>query len=374
MVIKRRATTIKEDTSRALGAHEDADEDWIYVYDTPIATTTTTTTGDSNDDTDIAIQLSTSTAEKIPLSDWMAHLPSTRSLSALSIPGTHNSCARIPVPWVQCQSATLTQQLHMGIRYFDFRLGISFGKLRVYHGKTPLSVTFQDASKELYDFLRDHASECVVLQVKHEGADGDEEGFQELFGKQLRQNLRYWALGPTIPRLGDVRGRIQLMRRFRLGDPMMVLGINVLRWADNARRFWIPVPPGYGHLMVQDEYKFTNVVRTYAELIQRKVADIEDLMLEARLMDTEVRRCGWYLNWCSALAEPFGLGVAASPEQIALGKGGEVGVNEIVRGIIGRAREEGEKVRVGTILLDFVDVKDPRVVQEVVMCNQFLEV
>lgn len=163
------------------------------------------------------------------------------------------------------------------------------------------------------------------------------------------------------------------MRRFRLANSYATLGINVLRWADNAARFWIPVPPRPSHLMVQDQYRFTDVVSTFAELIQLKVKAITDLIQEARVTDTEFKRQGWYLDWCNAFAEPFSLKVSATPEQIALGRGDETGVNEVIRSTVGRARSEGEKIRIGTLLLDFVDAKDPRVVQEIVMCNDFLE-
>jgi 1-phosphatidylinositol phosphodiesterase len=366
----RRATTFKEDPSRPLAVYED-DEEWNYLYDEPTTPTASTSTATEALEIHTHIPKAATAFAKIPLTSWLTHLPSSSPLSTLSIPGTHNSCARIPVPWVACQSATLTQQLHLGIRYFDFRLGIAFGSLRLYHGKTPLRITFKEALGELYAFLREEKRECLVLQVKHEGGDRDDEGFEKLFRGELAGNKMFWAVGNLIPTLGEVRGKIQLMRRFRVKEPGAVLGIDVLRWADNAKRFWIPVPPGYGHLMVQDEYKFTNVVRTFKQLVERKGADIQDLILEAQSMDTEVRRCGWYLNWCNAFAEPFSFGVVATPEQIALGKSGEVGINEVVRDRIGRARGGGERVRVGTILLDFVDVGDPRVVQEVVMCNQF---
>ena len=382
----RRATNVEEDPSRPLAQAECEDEDedeeeWIYLYDEPLAEAAAIPAPPNREDP-TSLPTATITTSKIPLTSWLSHLPSTSLLSTLSIPGTHNSCARIPpVPFVACQSATLTQQLHLGIRYFDFRLGIfktAFGSgsgiLRLYHGKTPLGITFAEALREIYGFLEREKGECVVLQIKHEGVDGDEGRFEELVRGEVEGNEGFWAVGTGIPRLGEVRGRIQLMRRFRIqGDGG--LGINVLRWADNAKRFWIPVsPPGCGGLMVQDEYKFTDRVSSFEELIRRKVGVVKDLMIEARLVDTEVRRWGWYLNWCNAFAEPFsGLKVVATPEQIALGRGGEYGVNEMVREMIGEARSRGERVRVGTILLDFVDVRDPRIVQEVVLCNKFPE-
>jgi 1-phosphatidylinositol phosphodiesterase len=357
-MMTRRTSRPMEDSSRALDAYEDVNEDWTYLFDL------------AQEDT----ILRPSTAGEIPLDEWMKYIPEELPLSMVSIPGTHNSCARLPVPWVQCQSDTLTEQLHMGIRYFDFRLGISFNVLRVYHGGSPLSVTFADAVKELYDFLKDHPSEAVMLQIKHEGTDRNDALFEDLMRREIDEHIRYWRLGTMIPTLGAIRGGIQLMRRYHLSNPYATLGIDVRRWADNSARFWIPVPPRPSHLMVQDEYRFTNVAKTFPELIQMKTEAIANLMNEAQFTDTDFSRHGWYLNWCNAFAEPFSLGVIATPKQIALGQEGETGVNEIVRGSIEKARSSGENIRVGTILLDFVDVRDPRVVQEVVLCNEFMDV
>ena len=233
-----------------------------------------------------------------------------------------------------------------------------------------MSVSFADAVKEIYDFLDDHSTEAIMLQIKHEGADNNDALFEELLWKEMYNNLKHWRLGSTIPTLDQIRGGIQLMRRFYISNPI-VFGVDVRRWADNSSRFWIPVPPRPSYLMVQDQYKFTNAVKTFPELIQAKTKAITDLMLEARFTDTRFRRHGWYLDWCNAFAEPFSFGVIATPEQIALGEEDQSGVNEIVREYVATARSSGEKVRVGTVLLDFVNPKDPMIIQEIVMCNDF---
>lgn len=56
-----------------------------------------------------------------------------------------------------------------------------------------------------------------------------------------------WWLGDHVPSLGEVRGRIVLLRRFAL-DPTISepLGIDVTRWADN-RTFEIQIDSGIGH-------------------------------------------------------------------------------------------------------------------------------
>ena len=66
-----------------------------------------------------------------------------------------------------------------------------------------------------------------------------------------------WWLGQHVPRLGDVRGRVVLLRRFAL-DPSRAepFGIDVTRWADN-RTFEIPMPDApqtRQSLLVQDLY------------------------------------------------------------------------------------------------------------------------
>lgn len=57
------------------------------------------------------------------LNCWMRHLKDNTPLSALSIPGTHNSptCYRA-LPSVRCQAVSPRQQLDNGVRFFDVRV------------------------------------------------------------------------------------------------------------------------------------------------------------------------------------------------------------------------------------------------------------
>ena len=80
----------------------------------------------------------------------------------MSIPGTHNSAAcHVALPSVQCQGATVTEQLEHGVRFLDVRVGKLFlgndvKDLQVIHGKFPVKIPFPlkltDTLNEVYQF------------------------------------------------------------------------------------------------------------------------------------------------------------------------------------------------------------------------------
>ena len=78
----------------------------------------------------------------------MASLPPTLPLSALSIPGTHNSHTYYrALPSVRCQTASIKSQLENGIRFLDIRVqpvhasDASKKDLYLVHGAFPVSLT-----------------------------------------------------------------------------------------------------------------------------------------------------------------------------------------------------------------------------------------
>jgi hypothetical protein len=163
----------------------------------------------------------------ISMNEWMSGIDSDLYLSELSIPGSHESCATIAVPCVQCQNMSIDDQLNSGIRYFDFRCGVSFGRSHLFHGRSPLGFTLTDVLVRMYAWLNRAQKEAIMLQIKMEGGSGDEIAFEELLRSEFNANAKFWALGNTIPRLGAIRSKIQLIRRFHISKG--TLGIDVKR-------------------------------------------------------------------------------------------------------------------------------------------------
>lgn len=198
------------------------------------------------------------------MNEWMTALPDKvpkRSpggntemrdmlISELTIPGTHDSGAISYVPYVGCQMMTFRQQLENGIRYFDLRAGYGFRGNRpepvIHHAffrifaKTVGSSMWNipsyfddlrvaDVFNVFYDFLAQNPGEGIIVQVKrddfniegkvHEQDDlvrfaNDIWGLIHIPGAQGR-----WLFANRIPALREIRGKIQLVRRFIDGMP-----------------------------------------------------------------------------------------------------------------------------------------------------------
>lgn len=164
-------------------------------------------------------------SETTDLPKWMSHLNDEVPLSGLSIPGTHNSpCYYKALPSVRCQAHSPTDQLNNGVRFFDIRVQPSNPEdksdegLTLVHGSFPISLTgtkkFRPLVKEVQQFLSANPSETVIISVKREGAG---ESTDKQLGEILLDhytNAKQWYTEPRIPSLGEVRGKIVLMRRF----------------------------------------------------------------------------------------------------------------------------------------------------------------
>jgi 1-phosphatidylinositol phosphodiesterase len=202
-------------------------------------------------------------SETTDLPKWMSHLSDDVPLSGLSIPGTHNSPTHYKaLPSVRCQAHSPLEQLNNGVRFFDIRVQPSQPEdksdegLTLVHGAFPISLTgskkFRPLVKEVQQFLAANPSETVIMSVKREGTG---ESTDEQLGEILRDhytNPKQWYTEPRIPKLGEVRGRIVLMRRFELSGRLKGEW-NGTGWCLNAND-WAYNTPNHmaGDICVQD--------------------------------------------------------------------------------------------------------------------------
>ncbi len=213
------------------------------------------------------------------LSSWMSTLPPSLPLSALSIPGTHNSpTCYVALPSVRCQVTPIPRQLTNGVRFLDVRVSVppfnpkggSCPDLALVHSAFPISLTgpkhLSALLATLYAFLAENPSETLLLSLKREGTGRgtDADLSQILQHHYIAPNLSQWYTSPAIPTLAASRGRIVLVRRFKLAPSISSDqgGIDGSVWPDN-------VPDGTcgsGTIRIQDYYG----VMTGAE-IARKV-------------------------------------------------------------------------------------------------------
>jgi len=202
------------------------------------------------------------------LETWMGDLPDHTPLGLLSIPGTHNAPTHHQAPpSVRCQAVSPKEQLKNGVRFFDIRVQVpepfdpNSDKLHLVHAVFPISLTgakyFRDLYNGILEFLKEHPSETLILSLKREGTG---KGTDEQLSRILKNNYtnpQQWFTEPRVPTLGEVRGKIVLLRRFVNEEVIKHewggrgWGIDGHVWEDNAKGSMCPS----GDICVQDFYQ-----------------------------------------------------------------------------------------------------------------------
>jgi Phosphatidylinositol-specific phospholipase C, X domain len=225
--------------------------------------------------------------------NWMAQLSGTSELSQLTLPGTHESCTAGLIPEASCQNWDLGTQLQYGIRYVDIRCRNVQDAFAIYHEFIPVGSEFEGVRDVCVDFLTANPTECIVMQVKKEGDDLDSQlTFQQVFDGYTRGFESFFYLDDHIPTLGEVRGKIVVIRRFDVDIPGTVRGLWPAPWQDDAT-FNAEYTTADGETFVfhiQDQYNLSSAD------ISPKWNAISALLAQARTSETP----DWYINFTSA--------------------------------------------------------------------------
>lgn len=178
---------------------------------------------------------------------WMKGLLDTESIYDVSIPGTHDSASRYGGWYVQTQTLDIPQQLKAGIRFLDIRLRSIGGSLAVHHGEVYQNMMFGDVLGQVKKFLQDNPSEFVMMRVKEDY--GSDPKFADVVNTYMKapQFTSYIWRGVSKPTVGEVRGKIFILKDY--DDPAPVA-----TWGPNGESIPLPrVGLYYSDLDIQDE-------------------------------------------------------------------------------------------------------------------------
>ncbi|QIW96126.1 hypothetical protein AMS68_001644 [Peltaster fructicola] len=282
---------------------------------------------------------------------WMSWVKDQELLSNLSIPGTHDSAAyTYRVPFISTQRMDIQQQLDAGVRYFDLRCGLRADVLEMVHGPSLLGLRLDDVLAVLYAWLSAHPSEALIVQLKQDRIDDKSTlSFAQAVVATVAKEASRWRTLNTTPSMGELRGRIQLFRRFR-GTAVSSYGINVSRWQDNPQK---PFTLDVGHsikITVQDHYRY-NDAEPLPTLVDKKMNEILQL---SRMASSNDDARHWYISFTSALE--FNWTYRYPPREVA--EGGWFGFTR-VPGVNDRLCEHLQpgkfKTRYGILAMDFPD-------------------
>lgn len=208
--------------------------------------------------------------------NWMGLIDDNKYLSDINIPGTHDSAtsnldlimyAREAM-W-RCQQLTISQQLDIGVRFFDIRLALDKDNvLNLAHMSARCKkadnslLDFHDVLEFMSEFLVKNPSETIIMLVKEEDKKSSEEKYafmarvySYIESSSAKDKMYY---GIDIPKIKDVRGKIILMRKFTLKPAELYTsrsGIDVSAWEDykaSERKLFYPNE----NIAVQDFFSF----------------------------------------------------------------------------------------------------------------------
>lgn len=269
---------------------------------------------------------------------WMKYVEDNKFLDELSIPGTHDSgtCSvdndtEPQSSQVKCQQDYIPTQLLEGIRYFDIRLGKGDDP-GIDHGifyllkKDGNYLHLSDVIGYFKTFLNENPTEALIMLVSRGNDEATDESVTTAFAKVLGDNPDLFYTASRVPTLGEVRGKIVLLRRFRLvGDSVSghTWGLNLTEWdgkikahsdsttmclVQDARGFEAARETGDKEpyctkVYAQDKYKLTgtdklswvdNALKETTTLTRNMVDVVDDDEAKVQVLE----RC-WSINYTS---------------------------------------------------------------------------
>ena len=174
-------------------------------------------------------------------------------LDELSIPGTHDSstCSvdndtEPQTSLAKCQQDYIPTQLLEGIRYFDIRLGKNNenGDPGIDHGicyllkKDGGFIHLSDVIGYFKTFLNENPSEALIMLVSRGNDEATDDSVTTAFANVMDNNSDLFYTSSHVPTLNEVRGKIVLLRRFKLaGDSVdgHTWGLDLTEWDDKIK-------------------------------------------------------------------------------------------------------------------------------------------
>lgn len=216
---------------------------------------------------------------KINGSDWMSAIDGAIPITALNIPGTHDSATKYCIfsLFSQTQSLTIEEQLYAGVRYFDMRFRLKneeficahgISDCKASHGLFAKKLLAEDTIAVCKDFLKKNPCETILFQLKEDNTSSGDAFFELFYKKYVQNDKDSWYLENRTPCLDETRGKIILLRAVGASDEKFNdhnSGINFCGYPYVGTKQTIDFRTGnvtyindadtaYTHLLVQDSY------------------------------------------------------------------------------------------------------------------------
>ena len=147
---------------------------------------------------------------------WMAELKDSTLITAVTIPGTHDSACRTGGEVAKCQTWDIHEQLKAGIRFFDFRCRNIKDRFYIYHNLVDCGVSLEGVLRIIEEFLVKNPSEFVVMRIDDERYhDYATKSFNDLYLEYAEEHSEF--LMQTLSRritVKEARGKYLVIKNF----------------------------------------------------------------------------------------------------------------------------------------------------------------
>lgn len=214
------------------------------------------------------------------LNEWMKEIDDKKQLFCITIPGSHDCVTEyVQMPHIsQTQDLNIYEQMEIGIRALDIRVQSLGNRLGMVHGvakafnnpfRNSNQMDLADVLQHCYNFLNANPSETIVFQFKNDSNKECEKCFDNLFYTYIKGNETKWYLENRIPTLGEVRGKIVLVRRCKMDGENeeftpLNTGIDFSQWVNQEQKEAVPeaLPLSTNGIddaqfIIQDRFKYT---------------------------------------------------------------------------------------------------------------------
>ncbi|MBP3329482.1 MAG: phosphatidylinositol-specific phospholipase C domain-containing protein [Clostridia bacterium] len=202
------------------------------------------------------------------LNNWMKNIGDEKSLKDINIPATHDSTTKFCdfSLFSSCQSFTIREQLYMGVRCFDIRVNgmkLVHAFCKCKESRFGKQLQLLDVVSEMLMFLHENPSETVMMLFKMDSGENSARCLEMLFKFFIENNEEAFFTENRIPALGEIRGKIVLIRRTdSLRDEA---GIDFTMMPDHGGRDKttpdVFSPDGKDMVLVQDRYNLTRTIK-----------------------------------------------------------------------------------------------------------------
>ena len=222
---------------------------------------------------------------------WMLNLNDNMKICDISLPGTHDTCASDCNLFAKCQSLNLEKQLDIGIRFIDIRCRHINDRFKLHHGFIDLGIDFGEGVQDkCLQFLKKNPSEAIFIMISPEyKAKENSKSFEEVFQSYIKDYSQYWYLKAYMPTIGEIRGKIVLLRRFAANDQQ--LGIDMSGWKYDAE------------FAIQNHHEFKFFIQDKHSLSRSNKWTKISQSIDQKNRQNEENT--WCLHYCSSTSSPL---------------------------------------------------------------------